>query len=230
LLLMAVLWLVLEFVKVLVDAFTPSSGPTTTRHSDTSRYHSAGHSTAVGYGAAGRASDPGQTAVERARAIKRTTQSLMHVTLRVAVLGRPGETVAALNATAARLAEDIASGYLQAIPDAPIGVYRAWRLDLRLRHRRAGRGFYATMPEIAALCHPPAEPLDFNMARASARNRPSQPDVPACAPCPPPRAAPSNLGGREPRHDRPPNRPLLAADCSRRAEPAGTPPAAAGRV
>jgi hypothetical protein len=121
-----------------------------------------------------RVADPVLAAWDRERVIKQSTRPLLHATLRVATLTNSPAT----GHSGTQLAGEVAIGYALSLPRAQIQPCRARRFNRALRTRRPGRGFYATLAELGALWHLPAEPARYRLPEPAARNRPARPDVP----------------------------------------------------
>ncbi|WP_370946603.1 hypothetical protein AB5J62_03330 [Amycolatopsis sp. cg5] len=146
--------LVRFLLDMLQEAFT-------SRSSSTPTVHTAG------------AAEPDPVADARKRAInlKRSLTPHAHVTLRVLTVGRVGklrrETVDA-----------VAAGYSLSITGELRDIRRWWRVRTRLAARRIGQGFMATVAELAALWHLPAEPSRYHLPDAVSRTRPGGGDLP----------------------------------------------------
>ncbi|GAA5168964.1 hypothetical protein GCM10023321_63800 [Pseudonocardia eucalypti] len=153
-------------VSELLDLFTGSSGSTNRRGSTGTVAGASRPATATGTrtGLMGKAADA-----------KRTAGAHLHATLRVAVTTHPTNTSPALPGPRARrarlrLARDIAAGYDLVTTHATLHTRPARNAE-RLWCRAPGAGFNATLAELAALWHLPAQPHTYGLPAPSARNR-----------------------------------------------------------
>jgi hypothetical protein len=150
--------------------------------------------------------DPAAAAAVKAREVKRASGPHLHATLRVAVhrhhtnptnptLRRRDRRRRA--ALAGRVAE-IAAGYDLATPTLRA---RSLRRPEPVAIRQPGSGFAATLPELAALWHLPAEPTAHHMAAPRARTHRPTHNINQI-PHPPRTPLPTTTGGG-PRRGRP---------------------------
>lgn len=168
--LMGALLVLIWLARELVTAFTESNQSRTGANSRSATGH-----IASGGAAPARKVDPVLAARQREWEAKRAAGPLSHVTLRVATLA---EARGHRPPAGSGLAREVAAGYALAMPRAQLIAAGAWRFERGVSDRRRGRGFYATLTEIGALWHLPAEPSRYNLPDAAARNRPGRPGVP----------------------------------------------------
>jgi len=117
------------------------------------------------------------TAGERAQDAKRAAGPHLHVTVRAlaATQRGGGRTAGRWRGEAMQAA---AAGFYPVAPSASLGSRRVWRARTRVAARIPGRGFAATVPELAALWHLPAEPGLYGMTGNAARTRSPGRDLP----------------------------------------------------
>ncbi|WP_157186142.1 hypothetical protein [Nocardia jiangxiensis] len=97
-------------------------------------------------------------------------------------------------------------GGFDAIADAAVGGLRSRRVwsGHRVLVRRPGRTFIATVSEVAALWHLPADAARFGLPVVHARTRTARPSVPRLGhPAPPSRTTPPPVAGADKRAPRP---------------------------
>lgn len=156
-------WALIGFLAVcraVIDIFlTPSSSSS----SSSSRSTSGGYAGSSSGNSAGAVKDPAVAARERAVAFKRAARPLLHVTLRVAGLEESARV-------GASLASEVAGDYSLAVTQVGMRSKRAWWFVTGLKRRAPGRGFYATVAEVGALWHLPAEPELYHLPSAVARD------------------------------------------------------------
>ena len=167
-----------EAVKLAVEIIqTPMSPPSGSSSRSTSSTSSRSSSYGGGYPGPGspkwerqvRAEDHVASSRAREEAAKRDSPHV-HVTVRVAATQDSPERWS--------LPDEVASAYGLALPLGSLVPGRARRSFPRAWTRRErGRGFYATVSELAALWHLPVEPSRYRLPDAAARTRPGRPGV-----------------------------------------------------
>ena len=115
--------------------------------------------------------DAAKAAAVKATDAKRATRPHLRATLRVAVAAVGVRGPARHRPVRRRLLADVAAGYDLAVT-ARLRTRRVWAAPGRLAVRAPGRGFLATLPELAALWHLPAEPGRYGMPEIRSRTRP----------------------------------------------------------
>lgn len=111
-------------------------------------------------------SDPIALSDARITAGKLTDAPLFHASVRIALITGTGRTQRRARTAWARHAASalgLYSGRQRLL------LTRGWRVRYAIRHRQPGRGFLASVHELAALAHLPAEPSRYGMSIAAAR-------------------------------------------------------------
>lgn len=117
-------------------------------------------------------SDPVAAAALKASDAKRVAGPHLRVTLRVALATNPNMALAGRRHRLAR----ITGGF--DLVTTPLRTGRVRRPASALTGRLPGRSFLATLPELAAVWHIPAEPGRYALAAQPARNRPPERHLP----------------------------------------------------
>lgn len=130
--------------------------------------------------------DPALAARARAVDGKRADGPHLRVTLR-AGCGRPGRG----RVTRSQM-QAIADGFDLAVTETSVYTRPVRRSAVRLSQRRTGARFNATVEELAALWHLPAQPGTYGMTDSAARIRAPRRDMPRMT-----RRRPDNGGGRD---------------------------------
>jgi hypothetical protein len=176
-----------EVVFGLVDALLPGPGssPSRSRRTDPgagraggsgrgglARYAPTAHAGAAAWAGDGPGGlDPVMALGARAQVVKRAAGPHVQVSLRVVACG-------VTDRAARGLAWQVATGYALALPQAQLRPSRLRRCARVVGQRRTSRFFWATVEELAALWHVPANAAEFGLPEAPARTRPGGRAVP----------------------------------------------------